>query len=270
MPNTTHSKAQIVATIGPASSSRETLQAMLEHQLDVVRLNFSWGSLEERIQQISLVRELASGFGRHVPIIQDLPGPRIQEGAEHTYDRNTLSSLTDHDRGFIQFGAEQKLEYVALSFVGGPEDVEAGRAAVKACGGAQRLIAKIERKAALDAIDAIIAAADAVMVARGDLGNEIPLEAIPFAQARIIEKCKAAGKPVITATQMMLSMVESPTPTRAEVSDVANAILEGSDAVMLSEESAQGKYPVEAVKMMERILVEAERHMGDRAHFNLL
>ena len=266
---TTHSKAQIVATIGPASCARDMLKAMIEHQMDVVRLNFSWGDLDERVGQIGMIRELAKEIGRHIPIIQDLPGPRIQEGREHTYDRDVASSLTDQDKSFIRFGAEQGLEYVALSFVGGAADIEAGREAITACSGKQRIIAKVERRIALENIDAIIAASDAVMVARGDLGNEIPLEAIPFAQSDIIKKCKAVGKPVITATQMMLSMVENPVPTRAEVTDVANAILEGSDAVMLSEESAQGKHPLEAIKMMERILVEAEKHMNE-AFFNPL
>jgi len=267
-----HSKAQIVATLGSVSDSTEKLKAMIEHQLDVVRLNFSWADLETRQRQIALVRQLEKECGRRIPIIEDLPGPRVQEGAEHTYDRKaaSISALTDRDREFIKFGAGQKVDYLAVSFVGGPEDIEACKEAVKACGGTQRIIAKIERKVALECIDEIIAVTDAVMVARGDLGNEIPLEAIPFAQDMIIKKSKAAGKPVITATQMMLTMVDNPIPTRAEVTDVANAILQGSDAVMLSEETARGKYPVETVAMMERIVLEAERHMGGRLAINPL
>ena len=265
-----HSKAQIVATLSSAFEGPERLKAMIDHQLDVVRLNFSWGDLDIRVKQIALIRELAKECGRRIPILIDLPGPRVQEGAEHTYDREAVSALTDRDRGFIKFGASQGVEYIAVSFVGGPQDILACREAIKTSSGSQRIVAKIERKIALERIDEIIAVTDAVMVARGDLGNEIPLEAIPFAQDMIIKKCKAAGKPVITATQMMLTMVDNPIPTRAEVTDVANAILEGSDAVMLSEETAKGKYPVETVAMMERIVLEAEKHMGGRLVINPL
>jgi pyruvate kinase len=133
---------------------------------------------------------------------------------------------------------------------------------VRSFGGTQKIMAKIERKDAVDAIDEIIAVSDAVMVARGDLGSEFPLEEIPFIQARIIEKCRKAKKPVVTATEMLLSMTERERPTRAEVTDVANAILQGSDAVMLSEETASGHYPALAVGMMEKIVLEAERHLG--------
>ena len=122
----------------------------------------------------------------------------------------------------------------------------------------------------MEKIEEIIAAADAVMIARGDLGNEIPLEKIPFIQHDIVQKCKKAGKPVITATQMLLSMVENPVPTRAEVTDVANAILQGSDAVMLSDETTQGKYPIEAVAIMEKIVLEAERHLAGELNVNPL
>jgi pyruvate kinase len=136
-------------------------------------------------------------------------------------------------------------------------------------GGTQKVIAKIERKVAVERIDEIIAAADAIMIARGDLGNEIPLEEIPFVQRAILQKANDAHKPVITATQMMISMTEHDTPSRAEVSDVTDAILEGSDAVMLSEESASGKYPVQAIQMMKRIVLDTQQHMTNRV-FNLL
>lgn len=264
------SRSQIVATIGPASENRDVLKAMIDHQLDVVRFNFSWSDTETRLKQINLVRELAKEAGRNIPVIVDLPGTRVENDQGHTYDSNALSSLTDNDKKSIQFAVENNVEYIALSFVGGPEDVVVLRKEIEGFSGKQKIIAKIERKVALDSIDEIIAESDAIMVARGDLGNEIPLEQIPFAQESIIRKCKEVGRPVITATQMLLSMVESPTPERAEVTDVTNAILQGSDAVMLSEETATGKYPVEAVVMMEKIIIEAEQHENNLCDVNPL
>jgi pyruvate kinase len=259
------SKAQIVATIGPASRDRNILRSMFEHQVDVVRLNFSWSNFEERTQEIVLIKELAHEIGRRIPIIQDVPGPRIQNEQGHTLDHRAVSAFTDHDRELVAFGIEKGVDYIAVSFVSGPEDIDKCRAAIKECGGNQKVIAKIERKGAVESFDAILAVADAVMIARGDLGNEIPIEQVPFVQEDIIKKCNAAKKPVITATQMLLSMVNEKSPTRAEVTDVTNAILQGSDAVMLSEETARGSYPLEAVTVMERIVVEAEKHRGGRA-----
>ncbi len=260
----TKSKAQIVATVGALPGGRKELIELLRHQVDVVRFNFSWSNFDERVQQIALVKEVAAELGREIPIIVDMPGPRVQQEAGHTYDTKAVSGFTEHDKEIVKFGIENKVDYFAVSFVAGPEDIEACRDTIRAHNGTQKIIAKIERKIALDSLDSIIAATDAVMIARGDLGNEIPLERIPFVQADIIKKCNQAGKPVITATQMLVSMVNSPLPTRAEVTDVANAILLGSDAVMLSEETAMGKYPVEAVTMMEKIIVEAERNMSGR------
>lgn len=265
-----NSKAQIVATIGPASENPEIFFSMVEHHMDVVRLNFSWGTLEEKVTQINLVRQAEKKIGRHIPVIQDLPGPRVQETSGHTYDASVVSSLTDTDKKYLKFGVEQGVDYIAVSFVGSEKDILLCRELIKSFGGKQKIIAKIERAVALKHLDKIIEVADVIMVARGDLGNEVPLEQIPFIQDRIINKSKAAGKPVITATQMLLSMTENPTPTRAEVTDVANAILQGSDAVMLSEETASGKYPVEAVAMMEKIVLEAEKHLRGKAHFDIL
>lgn len=256
----TNSKAQIIATIGPASGDFDTLEAMVLHGLDVVRINFSWGDFEARAQQIKSVRELEKKFNRRIPIIVDLPGPRIQGQDHHTYDHNAPFSITEHDKEFIKFAINQNADYVAVSFVRDARDILKCREVLSGLAGKQKVIAKIERAAALEALDQIIFAADAVMIARGDLGNEVPIEQIPFIEEKIINKAKIAGKPVITATQMLLSMVHSPTPTRAEVTDVAEAILLGSDAVMLSEDTAVGKYPVEAVITMEKILVEAEHH----------
>jgi pyruvate kinase len=260
--NMTKQRAQIVATIGPASKETAILKAMIDHGMDVARLNFSWGTYEEHAARIATVRKFAHELGKHIPIIQDLSGPRIQEKSGHEFDPTAEHVLTSKDLKDLDFGAGQKIEYIAMSFVGDARDVEYLRKEMTARGMSAKIIAKIERAKALagDNLTAIIAAADAVMVARGDLGNEIPLEHIPYVQLDIIKAAKRAKKPVITATQMMLSMVNAPVPTRAEVSDVAFAIIEGSDAVMLSEESAQGKYPVETVTMMQKIILEAERH----------
>lgn len=264
------SKAQIVATIGPASESNKIFFSMILNQVDVVRLNFSWGDYEEKINQIKDVRAAEKRFGRKIVIIQDLPGPRIQKKDNHTYDKDSKICLTEKDKEHIKFGVGQGVDYIALSFVGSANDVMCGREAIKEFGGKQRIIAKIERKLAFENLDEIIKVSDAVMVARGDLGNEFPLEKIPFVQSEIVKKANKAGKPVIVATQMLLSMTEHPTPTRAEVTDVTQAILEGADAVMLSEETSAGKYPIEAVAMMEKILLETEGHMKSRNHLHVL
>ncbi len=170
----------------------------------------------------------------------------------------TAPSLTAKDRADLAFGLAQGVDAVALSFVRGPADVAAAREEMRATGRGALLIAKIERPEAVAAIDGILAAADGIMVARGDLGVEIPVERVPAVQKSLIAAANRAGKPVITATQMLRSMVASPRPTRAEVTDVANAILDGTDAVMLSEETASGDWPVESVAMMRRIAAEAE------------
>jgi pyruvate kinase len=168
------------------------------------------------------------------------------------------SFVNDTLREYILFAIRQHADYLALSFVSSAEDVASVRAIVRRHGAAIPIIAKIERGAAVDEFDNILVASDGIMVARGDLGADIPLENVPVVQKEIIRKCNQAGKPVITATQMLESMVNSPRPTRAEVADVANAIFDGTDAIMLSEETAIGKYPVEAVKMMVKIAREVE------------
>lgn len=169
--------------------------------------------------------------------------------------------LTEKDLSDFAFGLKQGVDYAALSFVRTARDVQIARDFMKQQGREVPLIAKIEKHEALLNLDAIIAAVDGVMVARGDLGVEIPMEQVPFFQRQIIAKANLAGKPVITATQMLKSMVDAPRPTRAEVSDVANAILEGTDAIMLSEESASGNYPIEAVQAMARIAGETEKSL---------
>jgi len=177
-----------------------------------------------------------------------------------------IPALTDKDRSDLQFALEQKADWIALSFVQRPEDVAEARSLI---GERASLLAKIEKPAAIDRLDDIVALADAVMVARGDLGVELPPEEVPPLQNRIVACARQFGKPVVVATQMLESMITSPTPTRAEVSDVATAIYDGADAVMLSAESAAGQYPVEAVQMMDRIAMSVERDptYPARVHF---
>ena len=166
-------------------------------------------------------------------------------------------SITDKDREDILFAVEQGLEYLALSFVRRADDITQLRTLIPK---EMLVVAKIEKDSALDNIESIIKATDVVMVARGDLGVELPFEEVPFAQKRIISLCNRLGRPVITATQMLESMITHPRPTRAEASDVANAIIDGTDAVMLSAETAAGQYPRLAVEAMSRIIHEIERH----------
>jgi pyruvate kinase len=334
-------RTKLVATIGPASSSPEVLERLLQAGADVLRLNFSHGTQEQHLQVIRAARASAARLDRPLALLQDLAGPKIRTGrmaggqielrrgarvtittdiaSEGTAERIsttygplprdvkpgerillddgklelrvlatgpdhvdcevidggplrsnkgmnlpgvTLSTpaLTDKDRSDLAFGLENGVDYVALSFVRRARDVEEAKALIAARGLDVPVIAKIEKPQALDELAAILDAADGVMVARGDLGVEIGAEDVPIVQKRIIKGANAAGKVVITATQMLESMIENPHPTRAEASDVANAILDGTDAVMLSGESAIGRYPVEAVETMARIALATEQH----------
>ena len=171
-----------------------------------------------------------------------------------------ISAFTERDRECLQFALENGVDAVSQSFVEGPEDVEAVRRAAADMGYTPFVIAKIERSGALDRIEEIIAAADGIMIARGDLGVEVPIEQIAMVQKRVMLLANMCAKPVITATQMLESMTENRRPTRAEATDVANAILDGTDCVMLSGESAMGRYPVEAVGMLAKIALSAEAH----------
>ncbi len=259
------SKSQIVATIGPASQDKETIKEMIDHGMDIARLNFSWGNHESHLGYIQNIRAAAEVAGRKIPIIQDLSGPRIQESAGHKFNEETIELLTEKDLADLKFGLENNIEYVAMSYVGKAEDVFKLKAEIARLGKNTPVISKIERRLAIENLDEIIEASNGVMVARGDLGNEVPLEQIPFVQKNIIEKCRLAGKPVITATQMLLSMTENEMPTRAEVTDVAFAIICGSDATMLSEETANGRNPIQAVDIMEKTILEAEKYLGEVA-----
>lgn len=334
-----YNKTKIVATVGPASNSREKLRELMLAGVDVFRLNFSHGSHEDHLKIIRTIRELNEELGMTVAILQDLQGPKIRlrevenngvtvEAGEtiviayekgigtkqrltSTYNLakdvkpgepiliddgnlefrvesvtdtevyatvvygglikskkginlpNTLvsePSLTPKDLEDLMFGLEHNVDWVALSFVRRAEDLDDLRRIINQSGKVTRIVAKIETPHALKNIDSIIAATDAIMVARGDLGVEIPMEQVPLWQKEIVRKCVEHAKPVIVATQMMESMINNPRPTRAEANDVANAVLDGADAVMLSAETASGKYPVEAVKSMVRILAAAESY----------
>ena len=170
----------------------------------------------------------------------------------------SLSALTQKDREDLRFGAKAGVDFVAVSFVSSADDLNEARQIVKKAGGNSWITAKIERKSALDRIDEIIEASDAVMVARGDLGAETGLYRVPLLQKEIIRKCNIAAKPVITATQMLTSMIGSPYPTRAEVSDIANAVLDGTDAVMLSDETAVGSYPEKAIGVLKETILQTQ------------
>jgi pyruvate kinase len=180
----------------------------------------------------------------------NLPGTRLK-----------VSAVTDKDREDIAFAVAQGLDYLAVSFVRSAQDVKDARAALEQHAASIPIISKIEKPEALAALENIIDVSDGIMVARGDLGVEIPLERVPVVQKEIIRRTRMLGKPVITATQMLRSMVESSRPTRAETTDVANAIIDGTDAVMLSEETAVGRYPVEAISTMHDIAIESEAAM---------
>lgn len=260
--NKLHSRAQIVATIGPASKDKKVLIQMMQHQMDVARLNFSHGTYEEHAAMIKNIREAAVAVGRRIPIIQDLSGPRVKTKKGHGIAKKFKSVVTEKDIKDVAFGISQNLDYAVMSFVGGGKDIRDLRKAMSKFGKVIPIIGKVERKKAVQNIDEIITESDAIMIGRGDLGNEVALEEIPFVEKMIIDKCRKAKKPVITATQMLVSMVNNPTPTRAEVTDVAYAIISGSSAVMLSEETAIGKYPVQVIEYMEKIVLAAEKHLG--------
>ena len=213
------------------------------------------GLIELRVRTIrgkDVVCDVLNGgtLGEHQGI--NLPGTAL-----------SIPALTEKDRKDLEFGLEHGVDAVALSFVRSAADVNMAREIVADLGGETRFVAKLEKPQAIDHLEEILAAVDGIMVARGDLGVEMAPEKIPAIQKHVIHRCAVWRRPVITATQMLESMIENPRPTRAEVSDVANAIFDGSDSVMLSAESASGRYPREAVAMMARIVVEAESKMGE-------
>ena len=176
----------------------------------------------------------------------------------------SVKSLTDKDRADLEFGIKNNVDFVALSFVRRSSDISELREILNKAGSKAQIVAKIETPEALEDIDKIIELTDAVMIARGDLAIEIPAEEVPLVQKLIIHKCNSAGKPVITATQMLESMIKNPVPTRAEISDIANAIIDGTDAIMLSEETTLGEFPVAAVEIMTRVALRVEKEVFTR------
>jgi pyruvate kinase len=336
--------ARILATIGPASATKEMLRKLHLAGADTFRLNFSHGRHEDHASVYHAIRSLEQEFGAPIGILQDLQGPKIRIGdlgdrkiaveagelvqfslsrelgqdgaipiphpevfkavdpghklmiddgrvcvvAENCGDDaitgravnagtiqsrkginlpNSLiqiSPLTDKDRRDLAFGMDLGVDWVALSFVQRPSDMIEARGLI---GDRAGLVAKIEKPQALATLGDIVLLSDAVMIARGDLGVEIPPEDVPARQKDIIRICRKAVKPVIVATQMLESMTAAPTPTRAEASDVATAIYDGADVVMLSAESATGRYPLEAVEMMDKIIKRTE---ADRSYRSVI
>lgn len=189
---------------------------------------------------------------------------RTHKGINLPDTRLSLPALTDKDRDDLRWAVEEDLDYVALSFVRSPADLRELRRELARLGGEPHIISKIERPEAVDCLDEIIKLSDAVLVARGDLGVEMDVSKVPLIQKQITHLCACSGKPVIVATQMLQSMVDSPVPTRAEVSDVANAILDGADAVMLSAETSVGRYPLEAVRVIRGIADQTEAYLAER------
>lgn len=341
-------KAKIVATIGPASSSLEVLQKLINVGMNVCRVNMSHGTYEGHRQVIQNIREASRITGYEVAILADLQGPKIRvdklpeplkleagsewvigptkvkdkypeykdsfiptiyeklvddchDGARILFDDGLIiaesltrdrdvykikvkiggmlksnkginlpdcevsaPAFTDKDREDLMFALKEGVDYVALSFVRRREDVADVKALLHSLKVSVPIISKIEKPQAIDNLDEILAVTDMIMVARGDMGVEVGNHLVPSIQKQIITKCNAKGIPVITATQMLESMTENPTPTRAEASDVANAVWDGTDAVMLSGETASGKYPIETIVMMDKIVQEAERTPKER------
>jgi pyruvate kinase len=239
---------KIVATLGPASHAPDVIENMLKAGVDVARLNLNYGTQEDHAGLIASVRSLSQKLGLPTAVLLDLPGLKKYPGM------TIKDAFTPH----LQFAAAQKADFVALSFISSAQQVAEVRSIMRDMGCTMPVVVKIENASALEDSEAILNTAHGIMVARGDLAIQISIEKVPLAQKRLIRSANQRGKPVITATEMLESMVTADSPTRAEATDVANAVLDGTDALMLSEESAIGKHPPLAVEMMAKIAVEAE------------
>lgn len=240
--------------VGDAESIPVTYEGLIKDVVVGGRILMDDGLLELKVKSIgakSIECIVVNGglLSSHKGI--NLPGLKV-----------SIPSLTEKDKDDLTFGVEKRVDYIALSFVRHTSDVLKLRRRLDRLNGTQGIISKIEKPEAVDEIDSIIEVSDAIMVARGDLGVEVPIEEVPILQKAIIRKCNEYGKPVITATQMLDSMIREPRPTRAEATDVANAVFDGTDAVMLSGETASGNFPVETVKTMVSIIKAAESHLG--------
>jgi pyruvate kinase len=238
---------KIVCTLGPASSSPQVVESMLKGGMDIARFNLAYGTLQEHSQLIAEVRSLSQKLKLPVGILLDLPGLKRSHG-----DIKTV--FGQH----LDFAFTENADFVALSFISSVRQVQEVKQLLRKMKADIPVIVKIEEARALEESGAILEAGEGIMVARGDLALDISIEKVPTAQKQLITEANRRGKPVITATQMLESMVRSATPTRAEAADVANAVLDGSDALMLSEETAIGSYPVEATQTMVKIALEAE------------
>lgn len=229
------SLTKIVATVGPAEESKSTLYSLVEAGVSVFRFNLKHNNPNWHSRVIRKLQEITEERKKPVAILLDFPDPNLKKGA-------LLSLAAKHD-----------VDFLALSLLKSKREIVKLRKKANSLSLSAKIIAKIETKEALKNLEEIIDSADGIMVARGDLGKEIPLEEVPYYQKKIIKSCAERGKPVIVATEMLESMIFNPLPTRAEVSDVANAVLDYTDAVMLSAETAIGKHPKEAVLMAEKI-----------------
>ncbi|MGA8047780.1 MAG: pyruvate kinase [Dermatophilaceae bacterium] len=337
-------RAKIVCTLGPATSTEESILALVEAGMDVARLNLSHGSHADHEANYAHVRKASDTVGRAVGILADLQGPKIRtgrfsegpvtlevgetftittrdvpgsdtevgttydglpgdvrpgdrllvddgklsfvatevtdtdvvcevvEGGELSNNKGinlpgvavSVPALSEKDKEDLRFALQMHVDFVALSFVRSARDMDDVRAIMDEVGVTVPVIAKIEKPQAVDNLEEIIEAFDGLMVARGDLGVELPLEQVPLVQKKAVEQCRRHGKPVIVATQVLESMVSSSRPTRAEASDAANAVLDGADALMLSGETSVGSYPTETVRTMAEIITHTEEQGLDR------
>ena len=237
------------------------MEELIRAGLDVARFNMSHGSHEEHARRLAETRAAAKAIGKTIGLLADLQG---NKGINLPGVAVNVPALSEKDEDDLRFALRNNFDLIALSFVRNASDVTRVREVMAEEGLTLPVIAKIEKPQAVENLDEIIAAFDAFMVVRGDLGVELPLEFVPMVQKDIISKARIKAKPVIVATQMLDSMIGSPTPTRAETSDVANAILDGADAVMLSGETSIGAYPVKTVATMARIIAKTEDLGGDR------